>query len=390
MALCLRWPRSLSPGDLARAWLAVVARHGTLQTAFSRDSHGEVVLHHTDIGVGQWVEHPVSNGSASDVVRQVLDESCAPYSRPSHALLLAGMDTDLPAIIIGLDHAHADAWSLMVLAGDLGICLDDIAAGRTPGSTLPTVDSFAEHSALLESMAQAPQQVRSRWSQIVAAGGGVMPTFPLPLGDISTPVAEVVEVRDVFDSAELAHFENRLKALGQRMFPAALSVLTQVIRDMSGQPLRAVLPVHSRHAERWHTSVGWFITNSVIESVDPDPAACSLAIREAISLGSYPLAPIMAAITAPHGGLPAAPGMFAISWLDNRRLPVALDPALQAQHVSAVIRTDGVMIWFVTNDSGMHVRCRYPDTPRARESVGSWLNAVCRGLQTFDVAESMP
>lgn len=389
MAVCFRWRGSLTPEALAQAWLAVVARHGTLRTAFSQDIRGEVVLHQIDVGAGAWVEHPASEGGSNDVVRRVLDESCAPYSRPSHAMLVTGMDTDRPAIIIGLDHAHADAWSLMVLAGDLAVCLDDVIAGRTPAATLPAVDSFAKHSALLESMPPAPAQVQQRWSQIVAAGGGVMPTFPLPLGDISSPLAEVVEVRDVFDCAELARFEQTLKSGGLRMFPAALSVLTRVIRDMSGQPLRAVLPVHSRHEERWLTSVGWFITNAVIESRDPDPVACSAAIREAISLGSHPLGPIMTAIIGPRGGMPTTPGMFAISWLDNRRLPVALDPDLQAQHVSAVIRTDGVMIWFVTNDSGMHVRCRYPDTPQARESVGSWLDAVCRGLQTFDVEPSL-
>ncbi len=381
MAVCVRWPRSLSTDEVARAWLAVVARHGTLRTVFSRDGDAEVVLHHVDVDAGDWVEHPASGVPSRDVVRRLLDETCAPFSRPSHVLLLTGIDTDRPALIIGLDHAHTDAWSLMVLAGDLALCLDDIAVGRTPGATLPAADSFAEHSAVLESMPPAPRQVRERWSQILTAGGGAMPTFPLPLGEISRPVAEVVDVRDVFDTTDLARFELGLASRGLRMFPAALSVLTRVVRDMSGQPLRAVLPVHSRHEERWHTSVGWFITNAVIESADPEPAACSAAIREAISLGSYPLAPIM----APYGGMPTTPGMFAISWLDNRRLPVAIDPALQAQHVSAVIRTDGVMIWFVTNASGMHLRCRYPDTPQARESVGSWLDAVCRGLQTFDV-----
>jgi mycolipenoyl-CoA---2-(long-chain-fatty acyl)-trehalose mycolipenoyltransferase / long-chain-acyl-CoA---trehalose acyltransferase len=73
--------------------------------------------------------------------------------------------------------------------------------------------------------------------------------------------------------------------------------------------------------------------------------------------------------------MPATPGMFALSWLDTRRLPVAVpDPA--AQWVSAVIRTDGVMIWFVLNDAGLHLRCRYPDTPEARASLALWLAAV--------------
>ena len=49
--------------------------------------------------------------------------------------------------------------------------------------------------------------------------------------------------------------------------------------------------------------------------------------------------------------------------------------------MSAVIRTDGVMIWFVVDGSGMHLRCRYPDTPEARASVGGWLDAVEAGIR---------
>jgi mycolipenoyl-CoA---2-(long-chain-fatty acyl)-trehalose mycolipenoyltransferase / long-chain-acyl-CoA---trehalose acyltransferase len=41
-----------------------------------------------------------------------------------------------------------------------------------------------------------------------------------------------------------------------------------------------------------------------------------------------------------------------------------------------VIRTNGVMIWFVINDTGLHLRCRYPDTAEARASLTLWLDAV--------------
>lgn len=40
-----------------------------------------------------------------------------------------------------------------------------------------------------------------------------MPTFPLPLGDLSTPRKEVVAVRDVADPAELARLEEVVPVL---------------------------------------------------------------------------------------------------------------------------------------------------------------------------------
>nr|WP_253257162.1 hypothetical protein [Arthrobacter sp. Hiyo1] len=74
--------------------------------------------------------------------------------------------------------------------------------------------------------------------------------------------------------------------------------------------------------------------------------------------------------------------MFAISWLDLRRLPVRIDSVgLDAQYVSATIDTDGVMLWFILDESGLHLRCRYPDTVEARANVGGWLDLLVARLQ---------
>ena len=73
--------------------------------------------------------------------------------------------------------------------------------------------------------------------------------------------------------------------------------------------------------------------------------------------------------------------MFAVSWLDTGRLPIAPGRLRDIQYVSAVVRTDGVMIWFIANEAGLHLRCRYPDTPEARRNVGAWLDAVYGGLR---------
>lgn len=60
-----------------------------------------------------------------------------------------------------------------------------------------------------------------------------------------------------------------------------------------------------------------------------------------------------------------------MSWPDHRKLPVNVAQDLNPQYVSAVIRTDGVMIWFVM--IGLHLRCRDPDTRQTRRSKRSWL-----------------
>ncbi|NHA70131.1 condensation domain-containing protein [Phycicoccus flavus] len=389
MAVAVRLPGPVADDALAAAWAAVCRRHGTLRTVFSRTDAGEVALHRVEVTDLVWVDHPADTGRPTrEVLRDVLDATCRSFDAPSHRLCLLepdpAADDPRPALVLAADHAHVDMWSLVVLVRDLLACVADVREGRCGdpvGGALPEAPAFVEHTAALLARPSAPGHVRRRWADVLEAEGGVMPLFPLPLGDVGSPRPEVVEVRDVLDAEGVERLAGVAHAAGVRMIALATSALTRATREVADAPLRAVFPVHSRYEGRWHGAVGWFITNAVVESFDPDPRACAAAVREALDLGSWPLGPIL----APWGGMPQAPGMFAVSWLDTRRLPVELDPALELQYVSAAIRTDGVMIWFVVNDTGLHLRCRYPDTPEARANVGRWVDAVEEGLRAAAV-----
>lgn len=380
MAVSFTLGHPVSESDLEGAWRAVVERHGTLRTRFQDNGSHPPTLWRTSPGAPVWTSHGPGPEASREQLRQVLDATCRPFSNPSHRLLTI-TDPDDPTrpatIVIGADHAHVDAWSLLALVRDLTAFLADRPDGRPPGATLPPAADFADHTRALAARPPTPAAVLDRWHDIIATGGGLMPTFPLPLGRLDPPPEEVVVVRDVLDPAEVETFQAWAAERGTRMLPVAVSVLVRVTSELSGQPLRAVLPVHSRYESTWHDSVGWFITNSVLECDDDDLGACTRAVAEAIQLGSHPLERIMAR----YGGMPQGPGMFAMSWLDNRRLPISVPAAAGAQHVSARIRTDGVMVWFVVNDDGLHLRCRYPDTPEARRNVELWLARVRDGLR---------
>ncbi|GAA1701390.1 hypothetical protein GCM10009808_19170 [Microbacterium sediminicola] len=378
MAISFRLRASAAPDEIADAWTAVVERHGTLGTVFDV-TDGQVRVREARFGAGRWIEHPApASRLTRDVLREVLDAECRPFASPSHRLCLVepGGGAD-PTVVIASDHSHVDMWSLLILARDLAAMIDDDREAAPLGGGLPVARAFADHSAELATRPPAPAEINTRWAEILEAEGGRMPIFPLTLGDVSTARAEIVDVRDVFDADEMEDFHGVAAARGVRAIALAMSVMTQISLEMGGQPLRAVFPVHSRHQPEWHDAVGWFITNSVIECDDPSPAACARSVKEAVALGSHPLGPIL----APYGGMPATPGMFAVSWLDTGRLPIAADRIRDVQYVSAVIRTDGVMIWFIANESGLHLRCRYPDTPEARRNVSRWLDAVHAGLR---------
>lgn len=375
MALSFHLPESVPREHLAAAWLAVIARHGTLRTAFTHGADGAPELHEIEIGPGRWVEHPIAPGEAvNDALRTVLDRACSPYQAPAHRLCVLETAAG-PTVVIAADHSHVDMWSMLVIVRDFLAALADVRAGRAP-STEP-VPAFVEHTRALQDRPHAPDEVRRRWAEILAASGDVMPRFPLPLGT-PEPHLERVEVRDVFDVDDAAAFAAQARDDGVSTLAATVATMTAVTAELAGEPLRAVFPVHSRYDDTWHDSVGWFITNSVIESASTEPHAAAAAVKEAVRLGSWPLEEVL----APWGGMPEVPGMFAISWLDLRRLPVRVDSAgLAAQYVGASIRTDGVMLWFILDQEGLHLRCRYPDTSEARENVGGWLDLLIGRMQ---------
>lgn len=370
MALALRLPAPVPREELAAAWRTVLDTHGTLRSVFVPGADGVPALHEVRLGDGAWTEHAVAPGQQmNDALCSVLDAGCTPFSRPSHRFCVIET-ADGPTLVLAADHAHVDMWSLLVMARDL---LGALERDRGDPARMPArVPAFAEHTRALLAREPAPEEVHRRWREVIDAGGGAMPRFPLPLGDPRSQ-PERVEVRDVFAVAGLEAFSARARQEGVSTLALAVTAMTETTRAVAGTALRAVFPVHSRYEPRWHDSVGWFITNAVLESADPAPAACAAAVKEAIRLGSWPLAEIM----APWGGMPERPGMFAVSWLDMRRLPVRIDAAaLDAQYVSAGVRTSGVMLWFIIDHTGAHLRCRYPDTPEARRSVGAWLDAL--------------
>ena len=304
MAIAARLPVRTSLDDLAAAWLAVVQRHGTFRTAFSHDDARRLQLHEITLAPGAWAEHPVPAGQEPrEVLRRLFDQTCAPFEVPSHRLVVAlpdaGQDDPRPMVVVGADHAHVDMWSFLVVLRDLLTCLDDLRSGRRPGAGLPAAAGFAEHSAALEARSPAPEHVHRRWSEILDTEGGVMPLFPpLPLGDPSFIGDSIVDVRDLLDADQAARFSQVAETMGVRTIALAMSALARASLALTGTSLRAVFPVHSRDEQRWRDSVGWYITNSVIESADPNPVACALAVREAITLGSHPLAPILARTAA--------------------------------------------------------------------------------------------
>lgn len=308
-------------------------------------------------------------------LRRLLDAACSPGRAPSHRLsVIETMDG--PVVVLAADHSHVDIWSFLVLLRDVRDAVTALLSGEEPCGGEP-VPAFAAHTAAQLGRDAPPADVVARWHELLDGCGGRFPVFPLPLGTDS-PVPERVEVRDVLDVDQDAALSRAAAAQEVSTLALVVSVLAEVTQELAGAPLRALFPVHTRLDERWHDSVGWFIANSVLAPSSSSVADAAAAVREAVRLGR----PRLDTVLERYGGAVTAPGMFAVSWLDLRRMPVDVDSRrVGAELVSAKIRTRDVMVWFVSDATGLHLRCRYPDTGTARASVGAWLDAVVAGIR---------
>ncbi|MDO5634562.1 MAG: peptide synthetase [Micrococcus sp.] len=381
MALAFTWPTPVDPQRLADAWQATVARHPTLRTVTDVDDDGATILRTVPVLGGQWTRHTVATGqSPQEAVREILDAACSPEQRPAHRLCT--IDTmDGTTVVLGIDHSHVDMWSFMVILQELWTRLET----SPTTSSSPTADTaaalsrlgeeapgFEQHTRERRCLPHAAPATRQRWHAILDQHEGHFPVFPLPLGT-QEPVVERVVLRTVLGVEDSAALRERARARKVSALSLVVAAMTEATAMLSDRPFAALFPIHTRHAQRWHASVGWFTLNSLLAPASAAPEDAAAAIREAIALGQERVEDIEHA----DGGQLAVPGLFAVSWLDLRRLPVQVDThAVSAELISARIHTDGVMLWFISDASGLHLRCRFPDTAAARESVTRWLDEV--------------
>ena len=219
MAIAFTLPTVVERERLSAAWLAVIARHAALRSVFVQEDGcdgvdpGDFSLEEVAISAGGWVEHDVAPGQAmNEALKRVLDERCTPFSAPSHRLCAIETVSDT-TVIIGVDHSHTDMWSMLVILRDLLAAMGESAGEGVP--QLAEVPAFAEHTASMRGRRPAPEEIRHRWAEVLAASGGVMPRFPLSLG-APGPHVERVEVRDVLDVDDAAAFSAQARSISIR------------------------------------------------------------------------------------------------------------------------------------------------------------------------------
>lgn len=376
LAVAAEVPGPIQRADLARAVLGLLARHESLRTSFRRTPHGlrRAVHPAESLTLRPRPARAVASPTlVRDVVTDFVSESCSrPWSAP--AVAVAAVDRpDRSTIVIGIDHALGDAWSLTVLLDDLvqlyrGAPADPVAS-----------PAFGLHCAREAATVVEPGDPRlADWLRFLRAHGDAPPSFPGPTGVPAGEVRRAVLRSDVLvggDDADAA--EASCRALGAGPFAGALAALAHAVADEPDghhrpRSLSLLFPLHTRTLPDENRAVGWYVTNApvtvaVSNDIRSTTRGAGFALRAALPLGAVPIDTVVRAL-----GELRRPrhDVFMASYVDYRRLPGhATHGPLDARHVSAVTDADDVQIWFTRTDTGLAVRTRVPDTVIARATV---------------------
>ncbi|MBY6365872.1 condensation domain-containing protein [Rhodococcoides corynebacterioides] len=390
LALAVEVPGPLRRADLARAVTTLLDRHEALRTSFRSTGTG---LRRAVHPPGSLAVVPASTRTvtspeqARDVITAFVDERCAQWSTPPVAV--AAVDRpDRSTVVVAVDHALGDAWSLTVM-------LDEFVRlyrGEPVDPTPPP--AFGAHCERESGTVVDPQDARvASWVRFLRAHGDAAPRFPGATGVHDGEVRRAILRDDTLIDAPTA--DAACRGLGVGPFAAALAALAHGVADTTGStgPLSLLFPLHTRTLPAEAGAVGWYVTNAPITvelsaNIRDTAVTAALALREALPLGAVPIDTVVRAV----GDLRRPRrDVFMASYVDYRRLPGHdAHAALDARHVSAVTDADDVQIWFSRTRGGLALRTRYPDTATAGATVDVLVDRVRTHLGALARAARVP
>lgn len=377
---------------LERAYRLLIARHGTLHSAFVRRD-GEIERELYD--PAELILHQVPTvatstpGELRDLLWTTLNTACHPFGFPSY--LLAAIDrAERSTVFCGFDHSHVDAYSMSIIIDDLHQlyrgCLEE--PGGFVADAMPMAGSFVDYCAAeSEAAIVGPRDPRMRaWLAFFDEHDNTPPSFPLDLGLAPGESApQAVDLRDLLDAETTAAFEAFCRNNGATVYAGMLAAMARCVRVLGGGPQMSLLfPLHTRRSQEWRGAVGWFTTNAPITVAATEDFIESVqrtgpALRTAVSLGEVPVPHVLAAM----GGLNhERTDIFMVSFVDYRGLPGASAHVdIGAHHVSNVTTADDAQFWISRTERGLALRTRYPGTEAAEPVITSFLDELARFLR---------
>lgn len=170
-------------------------------------------------------------------------------------------------VIFAADHSVMDAYSQIYAINEF----DRLYAHALDGTDhrLPDVGSYVDFSAAERTLGESltlDHDAVLAWRNFLAEEGGRFPAFPLPLNAEDSSAATDLATRQssvsswLLTTDQVDRFNSACRAAGQNMQSGILAALAIVNARLTGNgTFRTIMPMHTRYAEKWAASVGWYV-----------------------------------------------------------------------------------------------------------------------------------
>jgi hypothetical protein len=282
-------------------------------------------------------------------------------------------------VFIAVDHLRADGMSAGVIFLDIQTAY--FAALQGAGATSIPAASHREYSAnqraYTASLNEQSPEIQS-WRAFLAANNGVLPTFPLALGEATPDTPGAIDVFDLIDEDQGRRFEAACRAAGARFSGGVFACAALAEHRLTGAATYfGLTPFDNRRDPTYAITVGWlasFVPLAIPTagaSFEEVVSAAQASFDENTALGAVPFYHLLETPERPSGGIevPDRPVPM-LSYIDIRKLPFGDDyDGLRAGIWGDNRLSETVCMWINRMQDKTQLVVAYPGTGLARRSV---------------------
>jgi hypothetical protein len=283
-------------------------------------------------------------------------------------------------VIFAADHSVMDAYSQIYAINEFDRLYAQALDGTDP--RLPEVGSYVDFSAAERALGEsvtAEHEAVLAWDRFLSEEGGRFPAFPLPLNaeDSSAPTDLATRQSSVsswlLTTEQVDRFNAVCREAGQNMQSGILAALALVNARLTGRDsFRTIMPMHTRYAEKWAASVGWYVGIMPMEIRLREARTFAEAITHAAtgssehkSLAGVPYSRVASLLDSTE--IPR----FVVSYIDLRFLPDGEE--WQARRGRALRSEchaeDEVYFWVNRTLQGLNISARFPSSDVSTTNV---------------------
>ncbi|MGB3372734.1 MAG: condensation domain-containing protein [Rhodococcus sp. (in: high G+C Gram-positive bacteria)] len=296
-------------------------------------------------------------------------------------------------VIFAADHSVMDAYSQIYAINEF----DRLYAHELDGTehSLPEVGSYVDFSATERALGESlttDHEAVVAWQRFLADEDGRFPAFPLPISVKDSPATTDLATRQssvsswLLTTEQVARFNAVCRDAGQNMQSGILAALALVNARLTGEgTFRTIMPMHTRYAEKWAASVGWYVGILPMEIRLENARTFAEAI-ECAAAGSNR-----------HKGLAAVPysrvasllssteiPRFVVSYIDLRFLPDGEEwQARKGRALRSECHAENeVYFWINRTLQGLNISARYPSTDVSTTNVHRFITEFVSVMTT--------